>query len=158
MPKLSMPRQMTIVYRRLPKDIREFPGLLRQSTVSKLVIESPISVNRPIRVGGEIIADCGYLSIWFIYRDRWYDVGKFYDAAGRWLGYYCDILKPVKKLLATSSRTVTLTDLFLDLWIARDGRSSSFSMKKSWIAPWKNTPYPPLSLRRPENRYVGSLE
>jgi predicted RNA-binding protein associated with RNAse of E/G family len=114
---------MTIVYRRLPKDIREFPGLLRQSTVSKLVIESPISVNRPIRVGGEIIADCGYLSIWFIYRDRWYDVGKFYDAAGRWLGYYCDILKPVKKLLATSSRTVTLTDLFLDLWIARDGRA-----------------------------------
>jgi predicted RNA-binding protein associated with RNAse of E/G family len=89
--------------------------------VSRLVIESPISVDRPVRVGGEIIADTGYLSIWFIYRDKWYDVGKFYDAAGQWLGYYCDILKPVKRLLATSSRTVTLTDLFLDLWIARDG-------------------------------------
>jgi hypothetical protein len=102
---------MTIVYRRLPRDAREFPGLLRESTVRKLVIQSPISVDRPIRVSGEIIAHTGYVSIWFIYRDRWYDVGKFYDAAGRWLGYYCDIIKPVKKLLATPSRTVTLTPL-----------------------------------------------
>jgi predicted RNA-binding protein associated with RNAse of E/G family len=123
MRKPLIPREIRIVYRRLPTDIREFPGLLRESTASKLVIQSPISVDRPIRVSGQIIADTGYLSIWFIYSGRWYDVGKFYDAAGRWLGYYCDILKPVKKLLATPSRTVTLTDLFLDLWIARDGRT-----------------------------------
>jgi len=123
MPRPPIPHEMTIVYRRLPRDVREFPGVLRESTASKLVIQSAISVDRPIRVSGQIIADTGYLSIWFIYRDRWYDVGKFYDPAGRWLGYYCDIIKPVKKLLATPSRTVTLMDLFLDLWIARDGRA-----------------------------------
>jgi predicted RNA-binding protein associated with RNAse of E/G family len=121
--KPSIPREMTIVYRRLPADVREFPGVLRKATERKLIIESPISVDRPIKVSGDIIADTGYLAIWFVYKDRWYDVGKFYDPAQRWIGYYCDILKPVKKLLETPSTTVTLTDLFLDLWISKDGRA-----------------------------------
>ena len=121
--KSAIPRKITIVYRRLPNDIREFAGLLRKETSSRLVIESTISVDRPINVSGQIIADTGYFSIWFVYANRWYDVGKFYDRSGRWLGYYCDIIKPVKKLLINSFRTVTLTDLFLDLWITRDGRT-----------------------------------
>lgn len=121
--KSMMSHQITIVYRRLPNDIREFAGLLREATRSKLVIESTISVDRPIMVSGEVVADTGYSSIWFVYTNKWYDIGKFYDRSGRWLGYYCDIIKPVKKLLIDSSRTVTLTDLFLDLWITREGRA-----------------------------------
>jgi predicted RNA-binding protein associated with RNAse of E/G family len=116
------PREICVVYRRLPNDIREFPGVLRRATKSKLIIESPIMTDRPTKISGEIIADIGYMAIWFVYIDRWYDIGKFYDKAGRWLGYYCDIITPVKKLLITPSRTVALTDLFLDLWIDRKGR------------------------------------
>lgn len=122
MSKLLLPREMTIVYRRLPSDIREFPGILREATKSKLVIESLISVDRPIAVSGQTIAAQGYSAIWFVYKNRWYDIGKFYDQSGRWIGYYCDIIKSVSKLLADPSRTVTFTDLFLDLWITRDGR------------------------------------
>jgi len=122
MGKLPIPREMTIVYRRLPNDVREFTGILREVTSSKLVIESQLAVDRPIAVSGQIIADQGYSAIWFIYKDRWYDVGKFYDQSKRWIGYYCDIIKPVTRLLADSSRTTTFTDLFLDLWIARDGQ------------------------------------
>ena len=121
--KSIIPREMTVVYRRLPDYVREFPGVLREATASKLVIESPISVDRPLKVSGAIIADTGYSSIWFVYRNKWYDVGKFYASAWRWIGYYCDIVKPVKMLLAGASRTVTLTDLFLDLWVTRDGRT-----------------------------------
>jgi predicted RNA-binding protein associated with RNAse of E/G family len=117
----SIQREMTIVYRRLPDDVREFPGVLRRATESKLVIESPISVDRPVKVRGQTIADAGYRAIWFVYKNKWYDVGKFYDQTQRWIGYYCDIVKPIKKLLATRSRTVTFTDLFLDLWISNDG-------------------------------------
>jgi predicted RNA-binding protein associated with RNAse of E/G family len=119
----SVSRDITIVYRRLPDDAREFPSVLRKATESKLIIESPIIVDRPIKVSGETIADAGYLAIWFVYKNRWYDVGKFYDQTQRWIGYYCDILKPVKKLFKTNSRTVTLTDLFLDLWISKSGHA-----------------------------------
>lgn len=137
--KLPTPRKVTIVYRRLPNDIREFVGVLREATARRLVIESPISVDRPRRVSGHIIADTGYLSIWFVYRNRWYDVGKFYDRAGRWIGYYCDIIKPVKNLLINPTRTVTFTDLFLDLWIARNGRKFILDQEELQRALTKHT-------------------
>jgi predicted RNA-binding protein associated with RNAse of E/G family len=121
--KPATPREISIVYRRLPNDVREFAGILRASTKRRLIIESTISIERPISVSDEVIADTGYLAIWFVYTNRWYDTGKFYDQRGRWIGYYCDIIKPVKKLLIDPSRTVTLTDIFLDLWITRDGRA-----------------------------------
>jgi len=120
----TIPREMNIVYRRLPRDVREYRGVLREATANKLVIESPITVDHQIRVSGDIIADMGYLSIWFVYRNRWYDVGKFYDRNRQWVGYYCDIIKPLRKLLASPSRTKTLIDLFLDLWITKDGQVS----------------------------------
>jgi predicted RNA-binding protein associated with RNAse of E/G family len=134
--KTSVHRGMTIVYRRLPEDVREFAGVLRKATERKLVIESPIIVDRPIKVSGETIADTGYLAIWFVYKNRWYDVGKFYDQTQQWIGYYCDILKPVKKLLETCSRTVILTDLFLDLWISRGGRAFVLDEEELEHAIW----------------------
>jgi predicted RNA-binding protein associated with RNAse of E/G family len=121
MSKSTLPREIAVMYRRLPKGVRAFPGILRAATAGRLIIESPVRVDRPVRAGGEIIADTGYLAIWFVYKERWYDVGKLYDRARRWIGYYCDIVKPVRKLLSTPSETVVLTDLFLDLWIGKDG-------------------------------------
>jgi len=47
-------------------------------------------------------------------------VGKFYDQNGRFTGYYCDIIRPVARLLSSASKTSIITDLFLDLWIGRD--------------------------------------
>lgn len=122
MMKTSLPRPVTIMYRRLPNDIRGFPGTLLWITSTSLVIESQLAVGSPRRVDGNVIADDGYPAIWFVYKDRWYDVGKFYDRSRNWIGYYCDIIKPVDKLLDNPSRTVTLTDLYLDLWIWPDGR------------------------------------
>ena len=117
-----LPRPIRIVYKRLPNDIREIPGVLRAATSQRLVIESPIVVSRPMRESGKIVADNGYLAIWFVYRNRWYDVGKFFDRARNCVGYYCDMVKPTKQLLRGSSRTAIVTDLFLDLWIWPDGR------------------------------------
>jgi predicted RNA-binding protein associated with RNAse of E/G family len=119
--KTSLPRPVTITYRRLPNDIREFQGTLVSITSTRLVIESKLAVSSPRKVDGRIIADDGYLAIWFVYKDKWYDVGKFYNRDRNWIGYYCDIIKPVHELLVNPSRTITLTDLYLDLWISPNG-------------------------------------
>ena len=116
----DLPRRIVIVYQRLPDKIREYPGLLRSETDSMLTIESRLTTSKPTTAFGKIIADTGYLAIWFIFKNRWYDIGKFYDLSGKWLGYYCDIIQPVPKLLAHQSRTVKLTDLYLDLWISAE--------------------------------------
>ena len=118
----TTPRPVTIVYRRLPCDVREYPAILLEATSNRLVIESSIEPTSPLIVFGNSVADKGFTAIWFIYRNRWYDIGKFYDKSRKWIGYYCDILKPSRRLLANSSRTAVLTDLFLDLWIGTDGR------------------------------------
>jgi len=120
-PHKNLPRPVSIVYRRLPNDIRQLPGVLRQVSAARLVIESPIVVERPQRVLGRVIADSGFLAIWFLYRNRWYDVGKFYDRQRNLVGYYCDIIKPLNKLLRTPGKTSRITDLFLDLWITPEG-------------------------------------
>jgi predicted RNA-binding protein associated with RNAse of E/G family len=122
MAKASLPRPVTIMYKRLPNDIREFPGKLLSATSNRLIIESRLTISSPRRVNSEVIANNGYSAIWFVHRDRWYDIGKLYDRDWNWVGYYCDIIKPVGKLLQTRSRTITLTDLYLDLWIWPDGR------------------------------------
>jgi len=119
---MKAPCPIAIVYRRLPNDIREFPGILLQANAERLVVQSPIRPSRPLEALGNLIADEGYTAIWFIYRNKWYDVGKFYDKSRKWIGYYCDILKPIRKLLDEPSRTTVLTDLFLDLWIRADGQ------------------------------------
>jgi predicted RNA-binding protein associated with RNAse of E/G family len=87
-----------------------------------LIIESSLVVSNPRQISGKVIADSGYLAIWFIFKNKWYDVGKFYDRDRKWIGYYCDIVKPVARLLGSRARTTTLTDLFLDLWITPEGR------------------------------------
>jgi predicted RNA-binding protein associated with RNAse of E/G family len=86
------------------------------------VIEQHVRVRNPRREFGRVIVANGYLAVWFIFRRKWYDVGKFYDRKGKCTGYYCDIIRPVARLLSAPTKTSIITDLFLDLWITREGR------------------------------------
>jgi predicted RNA-binding protein associated with RNAse of E/G family len=112
----ELPRAISIVYRRPPSPPQIFPGVLRKVTDDFVIIQSRLSVSQPRRVLDTIIADNGYWAIWFVFRGKWFDVGKFYDKSGNWLGYYCDIMEPVTRMV-WGSRTTVITDLFLDLWI-----------------------------------------
>jgi predicted RNA-binding protein associated with RNAse of E/G family len=121
-PLNRLPRGVTIQYRRLPSGIRHFHGLLRDESPNRLVIEQRLPVRNPRREFGRVVVAKGYVGEWFIFRGRWYDVGKFYDRRRRFTGYYCDIIRPVTRLLSNATKTSIITDLFLDLWITPDGR------------------------------------
>ena len=79
-------------------------------------------MRHPRRAFGRVVIANGYLVVWFIFKGRWYDIGKFYDRKGSFAGYYCDIIRPVARLLAGPTKTSIITDLFLDLWINRKGQ------------------------------------
>jgi predicted RNA-binding protein associated with RNAse of E/G family len=87
-----------------------------------LVIEQQLRVRKPHRQFGRVAVGKGYLAEWVVFRGRWYDVGKFYDSKRMVTGYYCDIIRPVARLLSNATKTSIITDLFLDLWITPDGR------------------------------------
>jgi predicted RNA-binding protein associated with RNAse of E/G family len=90
---------------------------LRYENPNQLVIEQRLRVRNPRREFGRVVVAKGYVAEWFIFRGRWYDVGKFYDRRCRFTGYYCDIIRPVSRLLSNATKTSIITDLFLDLWI-----------------------------------------
>jgi len=112
----ELPRAISIVYRRLPSPPQIFSGVLRELTDDFVIIQSRLSVSHPRRLLNTVIADTGYWAVWFVFRGKWFDVGKFFDASGKWLGYYCDIIEPLTRLIR-GSRTSVISDLFLDIWI-----------------------------------------
>jgi predicted RNA-binding protein associated with RNAse of E/G family len=118
----KLPRRVPIQYSRLPGRIRQFEGILRDESRNRLVIEQRLRVRNPRREFGRIAVAEGYVADWFIFRGKWYDVGKFYDRKQRLTGYYCDIIRPVSKLWSGNAKTSIITDLFLDLWITPDGK------------------------------------
>jgi len=119
MMKRELPCPVSILYRRPPHQAAKYPGLLLSVTGQLLTIQSRLQPAHPRQVAGRTIAASGYWAIWFVYKDKWFDIGKFYDESKNWLGYYCDIVKPIRRLISGSSTSV-LTDLFLDLWITPD--------------------------------------
>ena len=66
--------------------------------------------------------DAGYWAVWFLFKHRPFDVGRFYRPDGTWTGYYVDVLEPVQWTGSDPTTLEPITDLFLDLWIAPDGR------------------------------------
>ena len=181
MPLNKLPRGVTIQYRRLPGRIKRFQGLLRDESPNRLIIEQRLRVTNPRREFGRVVVAKGYVAEWFIFRGRWYDVGKFYDRRRRFTGYYCDIIRPVTRLLSNATKTSIITELFLDLWITPDGRymaldedeleaalaeniiSSSLARQarkelQLLIQLTKSGRFPPASIRKIQLSNIGDTE
>lgn len=72
----------------------------------------------PLEVDGRVVLEDGSPAVWFTFPGEWHDVGRFHRADGTFTGIYANILTPVRLLDDTTWET---TDLFLDVWLPRDG-------------------------------------
>jgi predicted RNA-binding protein associated with RNAse of E/G family len=64
----------------------------------------------------------GYHAVWFLFNGQPFDVARFYRPDGTWTGYYADVLEPVNWDGNDPETLQPIVDLFLDLWIAPDGK------------------------------------
>lgn len=87
-----------------------------------IIVSHESSPSKPLIDSGEVVFDKGYWAVWFLFKDRPYDVGRFYRPDGTWTGYYADVLEPVRWTGSDPTTLQPVVDLFLDLWIAPDGR------------------------------------
>jgi len=112
--------EVRIDYRRPPDRENVFTQrlILRSPEVIVTYLERT-PLGRPVRVGGRTVLEAGSPAVWFTFPDRWHDIGRFHLADGTFTGLYANILTPVHFLSPAHWRT---TDLFLDMWIDRDGR------------------------------------
>ena len=95
---------------------------LLQATNNMIVVATDLAPSKPVEYLGEIVMNAGYRAVWFLFKDQPYDIGRVYRPDGTWMGYYADVLEPVRWNGSDPATLEPIIDLFLDLWIAPDGR------------------------------------
>ncbi len=114
---------VTLTYKRPPDRVNHFQQELLYLDDDVIVTSQRVKPSSPIIQNGETVLADNFAAIWFVFTGLWYDVGKVYNLDNEWTGYYCDILKPVKRRvnIAGKLECFEITDLFLDLWVNPDG-------------------------------------
>lgn len=114
--------EFPMIYHRPPNRTSTIPTKLISVTPGDVVWLNSLSPKEPIRFDGKVVMDRGYWAVWFIGQGDCYDTGKVYSADGQHTGYYLDVLEPVRWTGSDITTLQPLTDLFLDIWQAPDGR------------------------------------
>ena len=114
---------VTLTYKRPPDRVNHFQQELLYLDDDVIVTSQRVKPSSPIIQNGETVLADNFAAVWFVFTGLWYDVGKVYNLDNEWTGYYCDILKPVKRSLDKTGQLncFEITDLFLDLWVNPDG-------------------------------------
>ena len=115
--------KITLTYKRPPNRVNHFQQQLLYVDDTVIVTSQRVKPSSPIVQNGKTVLSDNFAAIWFVFTGLWYDVGKVYNLNNEWTGYYCDIMKPVKRSTDETGNleTFEITDLFLDLWINPDG-------------------------------------
>ena len=114
---------VTLTYKRPPNRVNHFQQQLLYLDDDVIVTSQRVKPSTPIVQNSETVLADNFAAVWFVFTGLWYDVGKVYNLNNEWTGYYCDIMKPVKRSTnaAGELECFEITDLFLDLWINPDG-------------------------------------
>ena len=113
---------VTLTYKRPPDRVNHFQQQLLYLDDDVIVTSQRVKPSAPIVQNGETVLADNFTAVWFVFTGLWYDIGKVYNLDNEWTGYYCDIMKPVKRRINAAGKLdcFEITDLFLDLWVNPD--------------------------------------
>jgi len=117
-------KQIELIYKRLPDKVSFFHQELIYEDETVIVTRQKVKPSSPLIIDDVTVLDDNYTALWFIFADKWYDMGKMYNPQDKCTGHYCDIIIPMKRMASADTQfavTVEITDLCLDLWICPDG-------------------------------------
>jgi predicted RNA-binding protein associated with RNAse of E/G family len=107
-----------ILYRRPPGRLQVFEQrLVLDGSDVKITLAESMPYEPPMRIEGQVVLELGSDIVWFTFPGAWHDIGRFHRADGTFTGVYANILTP-PELRGLEWDT---TDLFLDVWLPRDG-------------------------------------
>jgi len=110
-----------------------------------IISRATLRPQQPLVHANQVLIGPGYQAIWFVVAGGWHDLGKIYSPSGALQGYYCDIIRPMRR----TAEGLEIDDLLLDLWIFPDTRRTGTSgrylvldedefdeaLKQGWIEP-----------------------
>ena len=112
--------QIRIHYRRPPNRIQVFEQtLVHDGDDVKVTLARAMPYEPPMRIEGQVVLELGSDVVWFTFPGQWHDVGRFHRADGTFTGLYANILTPP----VLDGPEWDTTDLFLDVWMSRDGNA-----------------------------------
>jgi predicted RNA-binding protein associated with RNAse of E/G family len=108
-----------IHYLRLPDRNTVFrQQLVHRSADCIVTLMARTELERPVSAAGAVVLEPDAPVVWFTFPGQWHDIGRFHTSAGRFTGYYANVLTPVQ---FRSPNVWQTTDLFLDVWLGTDG-------------------------------------
>lgn len=115
---MSIGSTIHIHYLRPPAHLQIFEQtLVHDGSDVKITLAENLPYAPPMRIDGQVVLELGSDIVWFTFPDLWHDIGRFHRADGTFTGLYANILTPAD---FDGARWDT-TDLFLDVWLGRDG-------------------------------------
>lgn len=123
-----------------PPDRKEIftQRILLDTPEVKVTLAQNVSFDPPIRIHGKVALETGSDAVWFTYPGLWHDIGRFHRADGTFTGFYANILTPP---VIQKDGIWHTTDLFLDVWLGRDGALSVLdedqleeALERGWVS------------------------
>jgi predicted RNA-binding protein associated with RNAse of E/G family len=112
-----MTRRIELEYRRPGKPATVYhEWLVLDRPDTKVLLLEPYE-GKTVTASDTVIQDTGAPIVWFVFPDRWHDVGRFHLADGSFTGWYTNFGLPHD---FHGDRWIA-HDLFLDLWQPVDG-------------------------------------
>ena len=114
---------ITLIYKWPPDRVHRSQQQLLYVDEDVIVTTQQAKPATPIVQKDKIVLGDNFTVVWFVFTGLWYGIAKVHDPNQTWTGYYCDIMKPVKRSVDPTGKLkrFEITDLFLDLWINPDG-------------------------------------
>src|SRR5574341_1562232 len=72
-----------------------------------------------LTVAGATVLERGAPIVWFVFPEKWHDIGRFHRANGTFTGWYTNLTTPIEM----TDQEWSAGDLFLDLWTPATGPS-----------------------------------
>ncbi len=110
---------MQVVYTRLPAAVEHYTQeLLHDGPACKISLMLPGLDSPAVRIG-EVEVPAGGAILWFVFPGRPYEIASVFDAEGKLMGHYTNLIRP--PTLAPGEWR--LTDLYLDVWQPAGGEA-----------------------------------
>lgn len=112
-----MARAITYHYRRPGKNEQRFiQRVALDGPDAKVLLTDAYGGDR-LTVNGEPILEPGAPIVWYVFPERWHDIGRFHLADETLTGWYTNLVTPVE----IKGDAWSATDMFIDLWQPADG-------------------------------------
>jgi predicted RNA-binding protein associated with RNAse of E/G family len=107
-----MARRITYEYRRPGKPVTSYvEWLVLERPDVKVLLLDPYD-GPTVTVDGKSILESGAPVVWYVFPDRWFDIGRFHLLDGTPTGWYTNLCRPP----VVEGDCWIGNDLFLDLW------------------------------------------